>query len=508
MEISWEYLIVDDSTVSFSNFCALQMQRRPPTGTSVGVEVANISSFCITWECEWNESNCYHMEVSWNRGTPKIIHFNRIFHYKPSILGIYGNLHISITVWAELLQQPRRWHMRCVIWLVVDQPSDQKSKPGQWSWSDAVDHRFGGLLRPRTSLISLMSIQRNRSNRFQQRLGCLGMKLSHRWQLGRPAFSSVVFPDPLGPKMQVSLPALKVWRGPKVTGLVTLWQMPISGSRAKEMYLKYLEMLLLPGSPADVGQNLNCLNTQYTQKKGTYLEEHKIQHWYSRRAPPGAFGWLATSTWIKPAKLQAKTVFRSTWWLHILVKLCLKTGATHQSIQTKLSSQRNSKAEPPKEENLENPNASGISHDLTIFYAPQECCLKGSFMVLPSLPTSWMLDSQHQMHSEVPDRVWPTVHSCSSTTKASSIKDQCCCSHGGLHVKSQNLPWKYGNCTRMSSNYIQFARANSSSAGCVSSGRSVSLFQLQAATWCNHVQSFFKWSRLKNEKTCLNSASK
>jgi hypothetical protein len=54
--------------------------------------------------------------------------------------------------------------------------------------------------------------------------------------------------------------------------------MPISGSRAKEMYLKYLEMLLLPGSPADVGQNLNCLNTQYTQKKGTYLEEHKIQH--------------------------------------------------------------------------------------------------------------------------------------------------------------------------------------------------------------------------------------
>ena len=65
---------------------------------------------------------------------------------------------------------------------------------------------------------------------------------------------------------------------------------------------------------------------------------------------------------------------------------------------------------------------------------------------------------------------------------------------------SQNLPWKYGNCTRMSSNYIQFALANSSSAGCVSSGRSVSLFQLQAATWCNHVQSFFKGSRLKNEK--------
>ena len=38
---------------------------------------------------------------------------------------------------------------------------------------------------------------------------------------------------------------------------------------------------------------------------------------------------------------------------------------------------------------------------------------------------------------------------------------------------------------------------NSSSAGCVSSGRSVSLFQLQAATSCNHAHSFFKWKRLK-----------
>ena len=27
------------------------------------------------------------MDVSENRGTPKIIHFNRVFHYKPSILG-------------------------------------------------------------------------------------------------------------------------------------------------------------------------------------------------------------------------------------------------------------------------------------------------------------------------------------------------------------------------------------------------------------------------------------
>ena len=28
-----------------------------------------------------------YMDVSENSGTPQIIHFNRVFHYKPSILG-------------------------------------------------------------------------------------------------------------------------------------------------------------------------------------------------------------------------------------------------------------------------------------------------------------------------------------------------------------------------------------------------------------------------------------
>ena len=39
-----------------------------------------------------------HMEVSWNGGTPVIIHSNWIFRYKPSILGtsIYGTPHIII----------------------------------------------------------------------------------------------------------------------------------------------------------------------------------------------------------------------------------------------------------------------------------------------------------------------------------------------------------------------------------------------------------------------------
>ena len=39
-----------------------------------------------------------YMGVSKNNGTPQIIHFNRVFHYKPSILGptpIFGNIHIT-----------------------------------------------------------------------------------------------------------------------------------------------------------------------------------------------------------------------------------------------------------------------------------------------------------------------------------------------------------------------------------------------------------------------------
>ena len=43
------------------------------------------------------------MGVSENNGTPQIIHFNRVFPYKPSILGyhctiIFGNPHINANV--------------------------------------------------------------------------------------------------------------------------------------------------------------------------------------------------------------------------------------------------------------------------------------------------------------------------------------------------------------------------------------------------------------------------
>ena len=41
---------------------------------------------CDSEKPEWNRREV-EIGVSKNRGTPKIIHFNRVFHYKPSILG-------------------------------------------------------------------------------------------------------------------------------------------------------------------------------------------------------------------------------------------------------------------------------------------------------------------------------------------------------------------------------------------------------------------------------------
>ena len=41
-----------------------------------------------------------YLVVSWNKSTPQIIHFNGIFHYKPSSYGgfpIYGNLHLVLS---------------------------------------------------------------------------------------------------------------------------------------------------------------------------------------------------------------------------------------------------------------------------------------------------------------------------------------------------------------------------------------------------------------------------
>ena len=51
---------------------------------------------------------CIYMGVSKNRGTPQIIHFNRVFHYKVYPFGgtpIFGNTHIPtcIMVWLILM---------------------------------------------------------------------------------------------------------------------------------------------------------------------------------------------------------------------------------------------------------------------------------------------------------------------------------------------------------------------------------------------------------------------
>ena len=44
------------------------------------------------------------MDVSENKGNPQIIHFNRVFHYKPSILGI--PLFSEIPIYSH---NPIRW---------------------------------------------------------------------------------------------------------------------------------------------------------------------------------------------------------------------------------------------------------------------------------------------------------------------------------------------------------------------------------------------------------------
>ncbi len=75
------------------------------------------------------------MGISKNNGTPQIIHFNRVFHYKPSILGtpIFGNIHIMYIEYAGishqvntvlkekllLLKVPNRWRLEgWVIWIL------------------------------------------------------------------------------------------------------------------------------------------------------------------------------------------------------------------------------------------------------------------------------------------------------------------------------------------------------------------------------------------------------
>ena len=66
--------------------------------TTLGITSFNsVSVVAPTWQA-WDESqiqvtgtgNSPYLGVSKNRGkTPQIIHFNRVFHYKPSILEVF-----------------------------------------------------------------------------------------------------------------------------------------------------------------------------------------------------------------------------------------------------------------------------------------------------------------------------------------------------------------------------------------------------------------------------------
>ena len=50
-----------------------------------------------------------HMDVSENRGSPQIIHFNRVFHYKPSILGYpYFWKHPYTSSWEKYIRRHTR----------------------------------------------------------------------------------------------------------------------------------------------------------------------------------------------------------------------------------------------------------------------------------------------------------------------------------------------------------------------------------------------------------------
>ena len=55
-----------------------------------------------------------NMGVSKNNGTPQIIHFNRVYHYKPSILGtpIFGNIHMfhKFMFLSEWDDEDGDWH--------------------------------------------------------------------------------------------------------------------------------------------------------------------------------------------------------------------------------------------------------------------------------------------------------------------------------------------------------------------------------------------------------------
>ena len=106
---------------------------QPPK--AVTLEGTNISQgifeddFPLVWMgyVRSQEGTHLHMDISKNTGTPKSSHFNRVFHYKPSILGYHyfwkhPYSHSSSSHFSSLGKFSPRINQNRLLWNVNDLP--------------------------------------------------------------------------------------------------------------------------------------------------------------------------------------------------------------------------------------------------------------------------------------------------------------------------------------------------------------------------------------------------
>ncbi len=89
---SWSPLGEEAHQYLVWSLCRLRFQcisRTSPNNFGLRIEpIVHIQVLCcLSLFRTIKGSSLHHMGVSKNRGTPKSSHFNRVFHYKPSILG-------------------------------------------------------------------------------------------------------------------------------------------------------------------------------------------------------------------------------------------------------------------------------------------------------------------------------------------------------------------------------------------------------------------------------------
>ena len=89
------------------------------------------------------------LDVSLNGGTPQIIHFNRVFHYKPSILRypyFWFNTHFNMDTW---IVSPQKMMDGALEWMYASKNMAQFRKERMMCCGDLVnDVVFAGdLLR-------------------------------------------------------------------------------------------------------------------------------------------------------------------------------------------------------------------------------------------------------------------------------------------------------------------------------------------------------------------------